>query len=114
MEIARFLQLLLHALSQLEFVQKIDISTEVFVLRGRAVLRNDLLLHVYYNEVTGTTAFALIAAEKRIWGIDYDKSRGWHEHRLDNPEGHSSCAEKSVEEIVRTLAEVWLCLRSSD
>ncbi len=33
-------------------------------------------LQVYFNELTGTVAFALIEQGKRVWGVDYDKGRG--------------------------------------
>ena len=37
MDITRFLVLLLENLSGLDFVEKVDIQTEVFVLKGRAL-----------------------------------------------------------------------------
>ena len=62
---------------------------------------------MYFNELTGTTAFALIEREKRIWGIDFDKMRGWHLHPLENSEDHRNIDPKNIEEIVRALADVW-------
>ena len=84
MDINQFLLSLLSALSTLEFVEKVDLQTEVFILKGRAILKKNRFLQVYFNELTGTTAFALIEREKRIWGIDFDKMRGWHLHPLEN------------------------------
>ena len=64
MDINQFLLSLLSALSTLEFVEKVDFQTEVFVLKGRVILKKNRFLQVYFNELTGTTAFALIV----FWG----------------------------------------------
>ncbi len=45
------------------------------MLKGRARLKKNRYLQIYFNELTGTTAFALIEQEKRIWGIDFDNMR---------------------------------------
>lgn len=107
MDINQFLLSLLSTLSTLEFVKKVDFQTEVFVLKGRVILKKNRFLQVYFNELTGTTAFALIEREKRIWGIDYDNMRGWHLHPLDNSEGHRNIDPMNIQEIVRALADVW-------
>ena len=107
MDINQFLLSLLSALSTFEFVEKVDFQTEVFVLKGRVILKKHRFLQVYFNELTGTTAFALIEQEKRIWGIDCDNMREWHLHPLDNSEGHRNIAPMDIEEIVRALADVW-------
>jgi hypothetical protein len=107
MDINQFLLSLLSALSTLEFVEKVDFQTEVFVLRGRVILKKNRFLQVYFNELTRTTAFALIEQEKRIWGIDFDNMRGWHLHPLDNSEGHRNIDPMDIQEIIRALADVW-------
>ena len=107
MDINQFLLSLLSALSTLEFVKKVDFQTEVFVLKGRVILKKNRFLQVYFNELTGTTAFALIEREKRIWGIDFDNMRGWHLHPLDNSEGHRNIDPMNIQEIVRALADMW-------
>ena len=66
----RFLTSLLHALSKVDFVEKVDLRSEVFILKGRAVLRNNRFLQIYFNELTGTTSVALIEEDNRRWGID--------------------------------------------
>ena len=111
MDITQFLISLLHALSKLDFVEKVDFETEVFIVKGRVILKKNRFLQVYFNEVTGTTAFALIQEDKRIWGIDFDNMRGWHLHPVEGPENHYSIDKKTIEEIIRTLAEVWSLLR---
>ena len=41
MDINQFLLSLLSALSTLEFVEKVDLQTEVFILKGRAILKKN-------------------------------------------------------------------------
>ena len=110
MDVNQFLVSLLSSLSTLDFVEKVDSSTEAFVLKGRAILKQNRYLHVYFNELTGTTAFALIEHGKRIWGIDFDNMRGWHLHLPEDSEGHRSTHAKGIEEIVRLLSEIWTAL----
>ena len=107
MDINQFLISLLDGLSKLDFVEKVDIQTEVFVLKGRAILKTKRLLQIYFNELTGTTAFALIENDRRIWGIDYDNMRGWHLHPQEDPEMHHKINKKTIEEIMKILSEAW-------
>lgn len=107
MELAQFLLCLLHALSTLDFVEKVDLHTEVFILKGRVILRKNRFLHVYFNELTETRAFALIEEGKRLWGIDFDNIRGWHLHPAGNPEGHQDIKVMEVEDIIKALADTW-------
>ena len=107
MDITRFLVLLLENLSGLDFVEKVDIQTEVFILKGRAILKNKRFLQIYFNQLTGTTAFALIEKDRRIWGVDYDNIRGWHLHPLENPETHLEINPLTPEEIIHDISQVW-------
>lgn len=107
MDISQFLVLLLENLSKLDFVEKVDIQTEVFILKGRVILKKSRFLQIFFNELTGTTAFALIEKDKRIWGIDYDNMRGWHLHPQENPETHLEITPKTIEEIIDDISQVW-------
>ena len=111
MDISRFLLLLLKGLSELDFVEKVDIQTEVFILKGHAILKKNRFLQIYFNKLTGTTAFALVEKDKRIWGIDYDNMRRWHYHPLENPDNHQSMDKKSIEEIIGMLSKTWSLLK---
>jgi hypothetical protein len=106
-DVSQFLLSLLESLSKLDFVEKVDVQTEVFILKGRAILKKDRFLQIYFNEHTGTIAFVLIEKEKRIWGIDYDNMRGWHLHPMENPDTHYSIDNKTIEEIIKTLVDIW-------
>jgi hypothetical protein len=110
MVINQFLLSLLHSLSDLDFVEKVDIHTEVFILKGRVILKKNRFLQLYFNEMTGTTGFALIEKDKRIWGIDYDNIRGWHLHPIENPDVHNDIDFMNVEDIIKALSEAWALL----
>lgn len=110
MDISQFLVLLLEELSRLDFVEKVDIQTEVFILKGRVILNKNRFLQVYFNEVTETIAFALIENDLRIWGIDFDKIRGWHLHPLKNPECHINTEKRTIKEIIKDFKEAWKSL----
>src|SRR4030067_1082135 len=91
LDINSFLNELLHELSQLDFIDRVDFHLEIITIKDRVFLKKELyFLEIYYNEQTGTTAFALIENRKRIWGIDYDNVREWHEHPIENPEIHKA------------------------
>ncbi|GMT46719.1 MAG: hypothetical protein IEMM0007_0285 [bacterium] len=111
MDIGQFLLLLLEGFSELDFVEKVDIETEVFVLKGRAILKKNRFLQIYFNELTGTTAYALIENDNRIWGIDYDNMRGWHLHPIENAGNHHSIEKKNIGEVIEMLSEVWSFLQ---
>lgn len=107
MDVASFTRSLVEALSDLPFADNIDLHTEAFVVKGRVHLKQSRFLQVYFNEQTGTIAFALIEKNMRLWGIDYDALRGWHEHPVSAPETHRDIDEKTVPEIVQALADAW-------
>lgn len=107
MDINSFLISLFQTLSKHNFVKNVEIKREAFVVKGRIILINDRFVHVYFNELTKTMAFALIADGNRIWGIDFDNLRGWHKHPFENPLSHINIAERSIEEIIASLARIW-------
>jgi len=107
MDVATFLSSLLDALADRPFVQSVDLETEAIVVKGRVLLDQDRFLEVYFNEQTGTTAFALIEDDQRIWGVDYDELRGWHVHPFGHPDQHEDVASMTPEDVVERLATVW-------
>jgi hypothetical protein len=107
MDVEAFLSSLLDALANQPFVRSVDLDTEAVVIKGRVLLDDERFLQVYFNERTGTTAFALIEEEQRIWGMDYDDLRGWHVHPVDNPNQHRDIDPMTPSEVVEALAEAW-------
>ena len=65
-KLGEFLIKITHSKDIDDFVEKVDFHTEISVLKGRAILKKDRFLQVYFNEVTETRAFALVEGDKRI------------------------------------------------
>ena len=106
MDLKTFLTELLAALTDIDLIEDIDLSAEGIVVSGQIILAGKMFLEIYYNEVTETTAFALIKDEKRIWGIDRDNIRDWHVHPLNNPEQHESIQPLTISDIIKRLKNV--------
>jgi hypothetical protein len=108
MDVRTFADELLRALADAGSFTRVALQTEGPVTDGYAYVREDLFLRFYFNERTGTMAFALVEKQKRIWGIDYDNRRGWHLHPVDSPTDHIKIAPLSVSDIVARLQDVLL------
>ena len=109
MDINSFLGELLRDISCLDFVDSIDFYVEVITIKGRLSLKKEsYFVEVYFNELTGTMAFALIENNKRLWGIHHDNIRKWHEHPVENPLTHRLISEKSISEIIKELHKIYL------
>jgi hypothetical protein len=63
----------------------------------------------FYNEETGTTAYALIQADRRVFGAD--NTGRWHLHPFDDPDRHDALpAAMSFAEFIAEIEEhyrVW-------
>jgi hypothetical protein len=105
MNVITFVSELLNGLSSFETVPSVTSQAEGPTVRGRAQFEKDLFLAFYYNQVTGTQAFALVQGEKRIWGIDYDKVRGWHEHPIGQPDLHLNLEAQTINSVLQRLKE---------
>jgi hypothetical protein len=103
MDVRSFASELLRALATIEAIERVVLQSEGPVVKGRAYVTAEMLLEFYFNEKTGTVAFALIRDWDRVWGIDQDNIRGWHLHPLENPVEHVGIEELSVSEIVEHL-----------
>jgi hypothetical protein len=87
----------------LQSVKHIDLRTEGPIVNGRAFLDSGLFLAFYYNQVSTTQAFALVKDDQRIWGIDFDRQRGWHLHPIENPLDHAPIEAQSILSIIHAL-----------
>jgi len=106
MDVRTFSEELLRALAGIAFFARVTVQTEGPIAKGYAYVREQLFLRFYFNELTGTSAFALIEKQQRVWGIDYDNRRGWHLHPLEHPEDHVAIAALSIKDIVAQLQDV--------
>ena len=64
MDVNGFNSELLSALSRIELIERIELETEAIVVKGRAYINASMFLEIYFNEITETTAFALINEQK--------------------------------------------------
>lgn len=103
MDVVTFVSELMNGLSSIELVQDVTSQAEGPTVRGRAHFGGDLFLAFYYNQMTGTQAFALVRNEQRLWGIDYDNLRGWHEHPLGQLELHVILETQTISTIIPRL-----------
>lgn len=59
-------------------------------------------IDVFYNEQSGTTAFALIREGSRVFGVD--NTGGWHLHRFADPDSHTPLTdEMSFQDFVAEI-----------
>jgi hypothetical protein len=73
------------------------------VARLRAYLVDFSFVDIYYNQKTGTTTFAHIQRNRRIFGAD-NKNGIWHWHPREDPTQHtSSDHEITFEEFFREI-----------
>ena len=103
MDVRSFADELLSALTATGLFKRVALQTEGPIADGYAYINGDVLLRFYFNQITGTIAFALIHGQRRIWGIDYDNRRGWHVHPRGDPEDHVAIGPLTVREIVSRL-----------
>lgn len=106
MDVRAFVEELLDALAGTGLFERVAVQTEGPVANGYASIHEDLFLRFYFNEVTGTMAFALIEAQQRIWGLDFDNRRGWHVHPIENPTDHVAVNPTTVTEIIARLHDL--------
>jgi hypothetical protein len=90
-----------------DLFRRVVLQNESPIADGRAYISDDRFLSFYFNERTGTTAFALIDRNERIWGIDR-KKRGWHLRPLGKPQEHRDVEPVTIGEIIGLLARVLL------
>jgi len=114
MDVKAFADELLRAVADTGLFERVALRTEGPIASGQAYVSKELFVRFYFNEMTGTIAFALIEKQQRIWGIDYDNRRGWHLHPADNPADHVQIAPLFVSDIVARLQNVLLERKLSD
>lgn len=109
MDVKSFTGGLLQSLSDTRLFERVTLQTEGATVNGYAYPQDgNHFLRFYFNEVTGTIAFALIENQQRVWGIDYDNRRGWHLHSVEQPADHIPINPLSVSEIIGQLQQTLL------
>jgi len=111
MSLSEFRAHLLAAISMHFPSARVDVSERRnAILRVRAEIPNEILLDVYYNDLTGKTSYTLIHRQQRILG--YDNYRFWHAHPYDSPAEHIACTEPELDQVLVEFSEVVARLES--
>ena len=103
------------ALDQFWFIQSIEeIERTDSTVALRLYIRDNLFVHVFLGELTGSLYFALIENDRRIYGIDYE-ARRWHQHPFVAPDRHEFLSEGlGVKPLLTFLARVEDLLLAED
>ena len=72
------------SISEIRHITPTSINIRIPLIYGN-------FIDIFFNEETGTTAFALIENNKRIFGVD--NTGGWHLHPFKSPDAHQEIAE---------------------
>lgn len=99
-------QALIEAITEAGCFQQIYVHTEGPILKGQGYISAKLFVRFYMNQKTQTIAVALIHNEERIWGIDCDNRRGWHQHPLESPDLHQKIEPLTMMDIMKQLLSV--------
>lgn len=105
MDVKTFASELLSALAKIEWIEQVALQSEGPVVEARAYVSGGMFVQFYFNEVTGTVAFALIREQERVWGIDRDNLGGWHMHPVEQPKEHVGIEPLSIAQVVELLAD---------
>ena len=106
MDVKAFSEELLRALAGSGLFEMVSLQAEGPIAKGRAQASAGLFPRYYFNEITGTLAFALIRGQERIWGLARDSLRDWHLHPVAAPSTHVPVEPMSVTEIMARLRDV--------
>ena len=78
-------------------------------VKARLSIRENLYIDLYFNQRYGTTNYALILDDERIYGRDCYNGN-WHLHPYDDPSKHDTSKEGkkmlSIEEFVDEVEEI--------
>lgn len=83
-------------------------------VKVRLIIRENLYIDLYFNQRYGTTNYALILDDDRVYGRDCYEGN-WHLHPYDDPSKHNTSEEGkkmlSIEEFVDEVEEILVNLR---
>ena len=75
------------------FIRQIkEVDRTDHALKVRLIIDANLLVQIYTNFKTRTTAYALVLGDERIYGRDCQSGR-WHRHPFGDPQSHDTSKE---------------------
>jgi hypothetical protein len=101
MKVSKFTRDVLKTAKTFKWMKRITTAPEGKVARIRLWI-NDSFVNIYHNVVTGTTSYAYIESNNRIFGANNMKI-GWHWHPYDNVQKHAPDKPVTIETFLKTL-----------
>lgn len=90
-----FVEAILRESEESGIITHTEVDVEGPIAKIRLTIDEKTFIQVFSNLTTKTLAYTLIKESKRIYGIDRDNIRGWHEHPFEDPTTHRKCDEVS-------------------
>lgn len=79
----------------------VDIESPIVIVR--LGIDEQRFIDVFRNFETGTLSYTLIGDDERLYSVDNDSVRGWHEHPFEEPENHDECDPKQFQEFMEKV-----------
>ena len=109
MNVVDFMSEVSDSLKKEGFIKPILILERTSVtIKAKIEINTKIFLQLYFNEISHKTCYALVLENQRIWGIDFDKIIGWHEHPFDNPQNHLKTFIHTPSEAIQKMKEIVL------
>jgi len=83
-----------------------EVNVEGPIMKIRLTIDEKTFIHVFSNNTTKTLAYTSIRESKRIYGIDRDNIRGWHEHPFEDPATHIKCDKVTFKHFLVNVKEL--------
>jgi len=115
MDLITFEKILEAESAKFEYVTSIEIKQRTPIsLSGSIGFTKNYSLAVFYNQLFDIFSFSLIYQNNRVWGLDKDNRIGWHIHPVENPNNHIETSEKTINEIISIVNEVFNKLTNNE
>jgi len=101
MEVSQFTSDVIKTAETFKWIKRITTAPEGKVVRIRLCI-NESFVNIYYNAVTGTTSYAYIESNKRIFGANNMKI-GWHWHPYNSVQRHVPGKPITIAEFLKAL-----------
>jgi hypothetical protein len=101
MKVSKFTRDVFKTAKTFKWVKMITTAPEGTVANVRLGI-NQSFVDIYYNAVTGTTSYAYIESNKRVFGANNMKI-GWHWHPYGDVQKHLPDKQITIETFLKTL-----------
>ena len=84
-----------------------EVNVEGPITKIRLTIDEKTFIQIFSNNTTKTLAYTLIRESKRIYGIDRDNIRDWHEHPFEDPTTHRKCDKVTFKHFLEKVKELF-------